>query len=156
MRFDARRTRMSEALVFEGVAHPPAKPLREHPADLSHGEIAAIARGGTHGLPLHVEHDTAANSVGRVLTSWQGRKGELRVMGQVTDPSVAQRVRGGDLRGLSLGTDCVQAMNGDVLARNQRELSLCGEGRRTGTWVDHIDGQRVHSVECFSKTAGWR
>ena len=147
---------MPEGLVFEGTAHPPAKAVREHPADLSHGEITAIARGGVHGLPLHVEHDTTAQSVGRVLTSWQGRKGELRVMGQVTDPAVAARVRDGNLRGLSLGTDCVQAMNGDVLTRNQRELSLCGEGRRVGTWVDHIDGQRVHSIECFSRTAGFR
>jgi hypothetical protein len=71
-------------------------------------------------------------------------------MGRVTDAATAERVKSGDLRGLSLGTDCVQAMDGTVLSRAQRELSLCEEGRRSGTWITELNGQKVHEVACFS------
>ena len=134
-------------LVFKGIAHPPAKQRRDHPSDLSAGELAVT---NTNGLPLHVEHDTTGPSIGNVLASWEGTRGELRVMAQVTDPSTARRVESGELRGLSLGTDCVQSMDGQVLSRSQRELSLCEEGRRSGTWVTHIGDQQVHSVAAFS------
>jgi hypothetical protein len=94
---------MSAPLTFRGVAHPPPKAVRDHPSDLNAGELLST---NAHGLPLHVEHDTQQPSVGRVLASYPGPRGELRVLGQVTDPSVAQQVIAGDLRGLSLGTDC--------------------------------------------------
>lgn len=140
-------------LIFKGIAHPPAKNARDHPSDLSVGELAATARGGLNGLPIHIEHDTAAPSVGNVLTSYEGTRGELRVMGQITDRETAAKVRSGELRGLSLGTDCVQTLDGDVLNRSQRELSVCEEGRRSGTWVTHVDNQLVHSVAAFSTKA---
>ena len=94
---------MSAPLTFRGIAHPPAKTVRDHPSDLSAGELAAT---NAHNLPLHIDHDTTQPSVGRVLASYEGPRGELRVLGQVTDPKVAQQVIAGDLRGLSLGTDC--------------------------------------------------
>lgn len=140
-------------LVFKGIAHPPPKSKRDHPSDLSAGELIATRVGG---LPLHVEHDTASESVGNVLASWQGARGEMRVMGTIDDVDTAARVRSGELRGLSLGTDCVTAVDGTVLNRYQKELSLCEEGRRTGTWVTHLDNHCVHEVACFSKRQGAR
>ena len=143
---------MSTPLIFKGVAHPPAKKHRDHPSDLSVGELDASAHGHLNGLPMHVEHDTSKSSVGNVLTSFEGSRGELRVIGQITDPSTAERVRNGTLRGLSLGTDCIQSMDGAVLTRSQKELSVCGEGRRNGTWITHLDNQLVHTVAAFSKS----
>jgi len=138
---------MDAPLTFRGIAHPPAKGVRDHPSDLSAGELAIT---NTNGLPLHVEHDTSRPSVGHVLASYEGTRGELRVIGQVTDPIVAAQVKSGELRGLSLGTDCVADMSGTVLSRHQKELSLCEEGRRSGTWVTHIGDRIVHSVAAFS------
>jgi len=139
-------------LIFKGVCHPPAKGTREHPSDLSVGELDASGRGKLNGLPVHVEHDTAAPSVGNVLTSFEGSRGELRVIGQITDASTAEQVRNGRLRGLSLGTDCIQSMDGNVLTRSQKELSVCEEGRRNGTWITHLDNKLVHTVAAFSKS----
>lgn len=143
----------SSPLVFKGIAHPPAKAVRDHPSDLSVGELTATAGGGLHGLPVHFEHETDAPSVGNVLTSYEGARGELRVVGQITDPKIAEQVRSGELRGLSLGTDCIQSMSGDVLTRSQKELSVCEEGRRSGTWITHVDDKLVHSVAAFSKSS---
>jgi hypothetical protein len=53
-------------------------------------------------------------------------------------------IHAGKMRGLSLGTDLVSDTNGDVLYRGQAELSVCEEGRRQGTWIDTINGTRVH------------
>ena len=142
----------SGSLIFKGVAHPPPKSARDHPSDLSVGELAATVGSKLHGLPVHVEHDTSTASVGNVLTSFEGCKGELRVIGQITDPVVAEKVRNGTLRGLSLGTDCIQSMNGEYLSRSQKELSVCGEGRRNGTWITHLDDRLVHTVDVFSNS----
>ena len=145
---------MSKPLVFKGICHPPAKGKRDHPSDLSVGELACATGDALNGLPMFVEHDTSTERVGDVLTSYEGSRGELNVIGQVTDASVASRMRAGQLRGLSLGTDCIQSMDGKVLTRSQKELSLCDEGRRNGTWVTHIDNQLVHTVAAFSNSAG--
>jgi hypothetical protein len=134
-------------LTFRGIAHPPAKKSRDHPADLSTGELMVTQAAG---LPIHVEHDTSLPAVGNVLTSYEGNRGELRVMGQINDPETARQVREGSMRGLSLGTDCVRTMDGRVLTRSQRELSVCEEGRRNGTWITEIDNKLVHTVAAFS------
>lgn len=42
-------------------------------------------------------------------------------------------------------------MAGNVLTRHQKELSLCEEGRRNGTWITELDGKVVHTVAAFSK-----
>jgi hypothetical protein len=94
--------------------------------------------------------------VGHVLASYEGTRGELRVIGQVTDPVVAEQVKSGELRGLSLGTDCVSDLSGNVLSRYQKELSLCEEGRRSGTWVTHIGDRMVHQVAAFSAKGAHR
>lgn len=140
-------------LVFKGVAHGPGSMSRKHPADLSAGELVALEGSALNGIPIHVEHDTSQVPVGNVLASYEGSRGELRVIGQVTDENVAKQVLNGTMRGLSLGTDCVQTMDGNVLSRSQRELSICEEGRRTGTWITDINNQTVHTVACFSKNA---
>ena len=143
----------SKPLVFKGVAHGPGSMNRKHPADLSSGELVALEGSALNGIPIHVEHDTSAAPVGSVLASYEGPRGELRVIGQVNDPNVAKQVLNGSMRGLSLGTDCVQDMSGQVLSRSQKELSICEEGRRTGTWITDINGQTVHTVACFSKNS---
>lgn len=130
-----------------GVAHPPAGATREHDADLSHAEIASTIMGGQ---PLFLEHDTS-KPIGEVLTSWEGTRKEMRVMATVHDASVKRQIEDGTMRGLSLGTDVLSHANGDVLFRAQRELSVCKEGRRNGTWIDHVDGVRVFENRCFSK-----
>ncbi|MDA9603598.1 hypothetical protein N9S30_00420 [bacterium] len=79
-----------------------------------------------------------------------GSRGELRVMGQINDAETARRVTSGKLRGLSLGTDCIQDIDGNTLSRKQKELSICEEGRRTGTWITHLGDKQVHEVACFS------
>ena len=74
---------MPAAKSFKGIAHPPPRRdgKRNNIADLSAAEIAT-SRAGRHGLPgrpVLVEHDHAGGSVGKVLTSWEGPNGELRV-----------------------------------------------------------------------------
>lgn len=143
----------NKPLNFKGVAHGPGSMNRKHPADLSSGELVALEGSALNGVPIHVEHDTTQAPVGHVLASYEGARGELRVIGQVTDAEVKKQVIDGTMRGLSLGTDCVQTMDGNVLNRSQQELSICKEGRRTGTWITDIENKTVHTVACFSKNA---
>ena len=96
------------------------------------------------------EHDSN-HRVGTCVASWQGTDGSLRIAANVEDPVAVEQVRKGTLRGLSLGTDLVLNEEGEVLYRNQAELSICEEGRRPGTWIDTVNGQTVHQVACFSK-----
>jgi len=140
---------MTESLQIRGTAHPPAPANggRRNPADLSRAEIAIT---NIAGRPLLNEHDSS-NRVGTCVASWQGTDGSLRVAANVEDPSAIKQVRNGTLRGLSLGTDMVMNQGGDVLYRNQAELSICEEGRRPNTWIDTINGRTVHQVACFSK-----
>ena len=134
------------SISFRGTAHPPPGTSREHPADLNAAEIATTDLGGR---PLLVEHGGGA--VGKVLASWEGRRGELRVAGRVDDQQAVEKMKRGELRGLSLGTGLIQDTTGSVLVRAQDELSICKEGRRAGTWVDTIDGAKVHATACASR-----
>ena len=99
------------------------------------------------------EHDANAR-VGTCIASWAGIDGSLRIAARVDDEQMATKVRNGTVRGLSLGTDMVLGENGDVLYRAQKELSVCEEGKRDGTWISHINGRPVHAVACASKRAG--
>ena len=136
-------------IQIRGIAHPPPPRNggRSNRADLSRAEIAST---NIAGRPLLNEHDSNER-VGTCLASWQGSDGSLRIAANVEEPSAIRQVRDGTLRGLSLGTDMVLNEGGDVLYRNQAELSVCAEGRRSGTWIDTIDGHTVRQVECFSK-----
>lgn len=137
----------AEPLAIRGVAHPPpSRAGRGNSADLSRAEIQGTDLAGK---PLLNEHD-ASERVGTVLASWEGPRGELRIAANVEDPQAQQQVRDGSLRGLSLGTDMIMNMNGEVAYRGQAELSVCAEGRRPGTWIDNVNGQVVHAVETFS------
>ena len=139
---------MTTPLSIRGVAHPPPRRdgTRGNPADLSRAEIQSTDLAGK---PLLNEHDAEAR-VGTVLASWEGPRGELRIAANVEDPQAQQQVREGTLRGLSLGTDMILGMDGQVAYRGQAELSVCAEGKRPGTWVDNVGGQVVHAVETFS------
>ena len=144
----------SAKLSFKGVAHPPpARGERKNPADLCAAEIATTNLGKGAGTPMLVEHDHSA-PCGRVLASWEGRNGELRVAGVIDDPQAMKDVRSGEMRGLSLGTGVVTDETGATLLRTQDELSLCTEPRRGGCYIDTVDGASVRTVQCFSKRSG--
>ena len=140
---------MTDYLDIRGTAHPapPRNGQRGCAADLSRAEIKST---NIAGRPLLNEHDHSAQ-VGECLASWQGTDGSLRIAARVTDPAAMQRVRDGSLRGLSLGTNMIMDEEGQVLYRNQGELSVCKEGRRPGTWIDTLNGKAVHQVACASK-----
>jgi hypothetical protein len=135
-------------LQFQGVAHPPAASGRQHAADLNRAEISNTVMSGT---PLLVEHESGTNC-GNVLTSWEGPRGELRVLAKVDNPIVEKQIHNGSLRGLSLGTDMIKDVGGTVLYRGQQELSVCEEGLRNGTWIHEINGKRVYDRADFSKS----
>lgn len=139
------------ALSIRGVAHPapPRNGQRIGPADLSRAEIRGTQLAGK---PLLNEHDIAER-VGTVLASWEGPDGSLRVAANVEDPAAIEQVKRGALRGLSLGTDMILDTSGQVAYRGQAELSVCAEGKRPGTWIDHVAGKQVHHMVCASKRA---
>ena len=94
-----------------------------------------------------VEH--SGPSVGSVNTSWRGVNGEMRVAGYVTDSSVQQRVKSGEMRGLSLGMSTMDT-NTQGHIRNVEEVSLCARPARPHCYVTHIDGKRVTQRHGFS------
>jgi len=137
-------------VTFSGVAHPPPQKTRGNIADLSRAEIATTNMGKGGGTDLLMEHDHGSR-VGTVHASWEGRNGELRVIGVVNDGEAATAVRNGTLRGLSLGTGIIQDTSGNTIMRTQDELSLCEQPRRGGCYIDSIDGASVRAVACFSQ-----
>ena len=133
---------------IRGTAHPaPPRGRRPNPADLTSAEISQTDMANR---PLLYEHD-ASDRVGTVLASWQGADGSLRVSANVHDEGVAKLIKNGTTRGLSLGTDMIMGEGGEVLYRKQSELSVCAEGKREGTWIDHVDGRVVHATHTASK-----
>jgi len=127
-------------------------------ADLNAAEIS-MSRAGRHGLPgrpVLVEHDPAGGQVGRVLTSWEGPGGELRVEGVVSDPMAASLVTSGKMRQLSLGTSVHSEENGCVLMRTHDELSICEKAARPGCIITEIDGKAVGSSHHFARPRGTR
>lgn len=136
-------------VFFKGTAHPPSNGTRHNSADLSNAEIRTTNMADK---PILLEHDYGTK-IGEVVTSYIGPRGDLRVVGQVTDPECERQMRNGTLRGLSIGTGLSTTAGGQNLLRNPEELSVCVEGRRPGTWIDEIDGKRVRSVANFSKGA---
>lgn len=138
--------------MFEirGVAHPP--PKRGTRADVADLSVAEVGTTRLAGRPLLNEHDSNER-VGTCLTSWRGGNGELRISANVTDKAMQREIVKGRIRGLSLGTDLIGGTDGTVLYRGQAELSVCEEGRRAGTWIDHINGKQVHVHKNFSASA---
>ena len=141
-------------VTFKGVAHPPPSRTRKHNADLSPAEIGATKMGKNGGTDLLVEHDHSAR-VGKVLTSWEGPRGELRVQGVVNDGNAASMVMNGSMRGLSLGTGVSYNASGRATLRSQDELSLCVEPRRGGCYIDEVDGRSVRTTSNFSQGANF-
>lgn len=148
----------TKPLRFRGVAHPPParNGKRGNIADLSAAEIHELEKvpsrnlGHGSGTDVLVEHDHSSR-VGTVTGSWEGRAGELRVSGEISDPKAIALVRSGQLRGLSLGTGVTQDGFGNALKRDQEELSICDAPRRGGCFIDTIDGASVRSVSVFSQ-----
>lgn len=138
------------ALHFRGMAHPPPAARRHETADLSAGEICCTHMGRGHGTTVLYEHD-ATRPVGTVLASWEGNDGSLRVAGCINDTDTIKQIRGGELRGLSLGTAVTtDVADNTTLFREQVELSVCEEPRRAGCYIDTIDGKTVRRVACAS------
>ncbi len=129
-------------LDFRGTAHGHPSTCDGGVADLSAAEIRTTQLGKNGGVPLLYEHDRA-QAIGRVLSSWEGTEGQLRVSGVISDHDAAARVRSGEARGLSLGTALIQDERGGVLSRVQDEVSLCVEPRRSGCYIDTVDGHNV-------------
>lgn len=139
-------------MTFEirGVAHPPpSQGGREDPADLTAAEMNCQRLAGR---PLLNEHQ-GGERVGTCLTSWEGQHGELRISAAVSDPKMQKQILNGSMRGLSLGTDMVGSVDGKVLYRGQAELSVCEQGRRSGTWIDTINGKNVYKRRNASASA---
>ena len=137
-------------LNFRGVAHPPPGVSEPDIANLSAAEIGLTDLGDRGGAPLLFEHDSN-RKVGHCLASWEGKNGELRVAGVVTDPQIERTIRNGSNRGLSLGTDVIQDRQGNALYKSQQELSVCAEPRRRGCYIDTVDGENVHRKRYFSQ-----
>jgi hypothetical protein len=140
--------------LFKGIAHPPPRRdgTRDNWADLSAAEIHTANMGGTAML---VEHDQGGGQVGRVLGSWEGPHGELRVVGELNDPAAQHAVRSGAMRQLSLGTS-MHTLDDGVLYRTNDELSLCVKAARPGCHITDYDGQQVASTSRFSAQKGVR
>lgn len=98
-----------------------------------------------------MEHDHSNGEVGRVLASWEGPNGELRVQGVIQNADAEKAMRNGSMRELSLGTSVHSEAGGRVLMRTNDELSLCEQAARPGCIVTDIDDQRVGSTHHFSK-----
>ena len=143
----------SKPLAIRGVAHPPPPRGggRSNRADLTRAEIDMTNLAGK---PLLCEHDHS-DRVGTVLASWKGRDGSLRIAANIEEERAIAQVKRGEMRGLSLGTSMILGEDGNVAFRGQDELSICSEGKRTGTWIDTMNGVPCVAVECCSKsTAG--
>lgn len=135
---------------FEGVAHPRPGTLRTTPADLSAAEIRStnLGRGNT---PVLVDHSGSA--VGSVLASWEGKRGEMRLLAQVDDADAEREIRTRRMGELSLGTSVYQ--NGKTnLHRRVDEVSICEKGVRDRCLIELIDGKRVAYRDEASRSAG--
>lgn len=139
---------------FKGTAHPPPRRdgKRSNIADLSSAEIQVTNLGKNGGTQMLVEHDHGL-PCGRVLSSWTGPAGEMRVSGVLDDPVAVGHVRSGKMRGLSLGTSVITGENQERLGVMHDELSICEQPRRGGCWIDSVDGKRVGQRQNFSKGA---
>ena len=138
----------ARAVAFRGTAHPaPHSMTLRTDADMTPLEIASARMRGT---PICVEHDTSRR-VGTIDCCWEGPAGELRVAGKIEDALVAQRVDAGHLRGLSLATEVLHSRAGDLLRRNNVEVSLCATPARDGCFVDVLGGVPVRQVLAFAR-----
>ena len=142
---------VSSTLRFKGIAHPRPDAQRQNIADLDAREILASNLGSRgknrEPLPVLVEH--SGEPVGRVLSSYKAPDGSLKVAGTINDPQVAERVRSGQMRGLSLRTQTM-AKTGSIkkptdrpMVRAIEEVSICGVPRRPGCYISHIDDEQV-------------
>lgn len=139
--------------TFKGIAHPPPRRdgKRNNIADLNAAEISTANMGRKGGTKMLVEHDHSNGQVGRVISSWEGPNGCLRVQGVIDDPNAEKAMRNGRMRELSLGTSVHSEAGGRVLMRLHDELSLCQRAARPGCIITDIDDMRVGSSHHFSR-----
>lgn len=145
-------------LSFKGIAHPPPRRdgKRNNIADLNRAEISTANMGAKGGTQMLVEHDQGGGQVGRVLSSWEGPDGSLRVSGVLEDSGAASAVRTGSMRQLSLGTSVHSTDDGRVLMRTHDELSICEKAARPGCMITDINGRQVASTQQFSRRGVFR
>ena len=134
-----------------GTIHPaPLASGRVDLDDLTSAEIQTTRLGATNrssAQPILVEHE--GSPVGSVITSWRTSDGRLKMAGLVSDHTIAEQVRSGELRGLSIGSKLHHRPGEDPLDPKARvlhtieEVSLCAHPRRRNCWLDEIDGKPV-------------
>lgn len=162
LEYASRLAHIADTFCLSQIAHPPPRRdgKRNNIADLNAAEIS-MSRAGRHGLPgrpVLVEHDPGGGQVGRVLTSWEGPGGELRVEGVLEDPAAIGHVQSGRMRELSLGTSVHtdMARGGAVMLRSHDELSICEKAARPGCIITDFDGKTIGSTKRFAKPRGKR
>lgn len=141
----------SKSMHIVGTIHPtPPVVGRYEIDDLTRREIQTTRLGASatsHAHPILEEHD--GGPVGTVITSWRASDGRLKMAGVVENSDVASRVRSGELRGLSIGSQVHHKHGGNPLDEGSRvlhsihEVSLCKEPRRPGCYVEEINGVPV-------------
>lgn len=158
VRANASTPAQAMVATFKGIAHPPPRRdgKRNNIADLNSAEISTANMGRRGGTQMLIEHDHSQGQVGRVISSWEGPGGELRVQGVIEDPRAERAVRSGRMRELSLGTSVHSEDGGRVLMRTHDELSLCERAARPGCIVTDLDGRQVGSSHHFARKKGKR
>lgn len=134
-------------VLFEGTAHPPPSKTAQSVADFNAAEIATTQLGDT---PILVEH--SGGSRGRVLSSWEGTHGELRVLGTVDCPDTERQIKNGSLGELSLGTS-VFSVGDDTVHKTVNEVSLVEKGARHACLIDIINHKRVRTTHNASASS---
>lgn len=136
--------------TITGTAHPPPSANPRTIADFNAAEIATTARSLdlSKDLPVLVEHEGGPR--GTVLSSWEGPRGELRIMAKVDDPEAERQLHSGELSELSLGT-FVTEVGTKVCRKRVQEVSLVEKGARHNCIIDYIDDKRVGCMVNASK-----
>ena len=137
-------------LRFEGTAHPPPSlGYRVDQSDLNSSEIASVNLGSRgkskYQTPVLNEHE--GHPVGRVLSSWKGPEGQLRIQATVNDATTEHAIRSGEMLGLSLGTRMVHDPQHPerVKVRSIEEVSVVECPRRDNCYITAVDGIALSS-----------
>jgi hypothetical protein len=135
------------AQVVGTIHPPPSRDGRVDIDDLTAAEIRVTNLGdGPATTPVLVEHE--GGRVGRVLASWPGLDGSLRMVASISNPDAEAAIRNGHMRGLSLGSRVHHRAGEDPNTKGRvfqslDEVSICEAPRRAGCYIETIDGEQT-------------